>query len=201
MGKASEALSTGTAGSRAAKPGSRLSGWLINGVLLLVAAVAALMLVPALFGLQRYVITGDSMAGTYDRGSILFSEVVAVDELRVGDVITYEPPKSADTGGLVTHRIVSIDAGPRGRPVLRTKGDANETRDPWRFKLAAGEQARAVAGVPYLGYAFAALGVRELRMALIGIPALLIAAALLVGLWRDAGEEARAGESLEAESA
>ena len=195
-------LPNGTDGSRAMKPGSRLSAWAANLVLLLITAFAAIMLLPAVFGLERYVITGDSMSGSYDRGSVLFSEVVGVDELRVGDVITYEPPPGASRDGLVTHRIVAIHANDRGRPVLRTKGDANESRDPWQFKLSEPEQARAVAGIPYVGYAFAALGIRELRMALIGVPALLIALALLAGLWRDAGAEARraaAPRPLEAE--
>ena len=32
------------------------------------------------------------MTGTYDRGSLVFDEVVPVDDLKVGDVITYRPP-------------------------------------------------------------------------------------------------------------
>jgi signal peptidase len=154
------------------------------------AAFAAIMLLPAVFGLQRYVITGDSMTGTYDRGSVVFSEIVPIDQLRVGDVITYEPPAASGVDGLITHRIVAINQDQRGRPVLRTKGDANQSRDPWRFQLEGSEQARTVAGVPYVGYAFAALGIREVRMTLVGIPALLIALALVAGLWRDAGAEA-----------
>ncbi len=176
-------------GSRAPKPGFRLVSWAGTMALALAAAVAAIMLLPSVFGLERYVITGDSMSGTYDRGSVIFSEVVPTSQLRVGDVITYQPPPASGPDGLVTHRIVAIDHDKRGRPVLRTKGDANESRDPWRFTLTGQEQARAVAGVPYVGYAFAALGVREVRMALVGIPALLIAIALLAGLWREAGEE------------
>ena len=42
------------------------------------AAFAAIMLLPAAFGLERYVLTGASMAGTYDRGSVVFAEVVRV---------------------------------------------------------------------------------------------------------------------------
>jgi signal peptidase len=152
--------------------------------------LAAMMIVPAAVGLQRYVITGDSMSGTYDRGSILYSQEVPVDELEVGDVITYEPPRSEGIDGLVTHRIVSIDNLRRGL-VFRTKGDANAKADPWRFDLEGPTQARAEFDMPFVGYAFAALGIREVRMALIGLPALLIALALLVRLWRDAGEEAR----------
>lgn len=171
--------------------GRRVLSWAANAALAGAAALAAIMLVPGLLGLQRYVITGDSMSGAYDRGSVIFSEVVEVDRLRVGDVITYTPPPASGWDGLITHRIVAIDSGRDGGPVLRTQGDANESRDPWRFVLEGDEQARAVAGVPYLGYAFAALGVREVRMALIGIPALALAAGLLAGLWRDAGEEVR----------
>ena len=46
-----------------------------------------------------------------------------------------------------------------------------------------------------LGYGLAALAIREVRMAVIGLPALLIAVALLARLWREAGEEARRLES------
>jgi signal peptidase I len=163
------------------------------------------MLVPALLGYERYVITGDSMAGTYDRGSIVFAESVPVSELETGDVITYEPPPKAGAEGLTTHRIVSIREleAKRGEveTVFRTKGDANASRDPWRFTLDDPTQARAVRAIPYAGYAFAALAIREVRMAVIGLPALLIALVLLVRLWRDAGEEALAGETARAGSA
>ena len=153
--------------------------------------VAGAMLAAALLGYERYVITGDSMTGTYDRGSLLFSRTAPVEVLEVGDVITYEPPAKSGVKGLVTHRIVSIADGEGGVPVFRTKGDANETRDPWRFTLEQTEVARASLGVPFVGYAFAALGIRELRMLLIGLPALLIAVGLGARLWRQAGDEAR----------
>jgi signal peptidase I len=199
MAEPKRGLPARPAGIRMPKPGSRASGWLTNGLLSMIAAFAAIMLVPALFGLERYVITGDSMAGTYDRGSIVFSEVVPTNELRVGDVITYEPPSRAGGDGLVTHRILSIRDGADG-PILRTKGDANDSPDPWRFRLPGEGQARAVASLPYVGYFFAALGIRELRMAIIGLPALLIAAGLLIGLWRQAGEEVAAAQSREAKA-
>ena len=64
------------------KPGSRLVPWAINAALALAAGFAAVMLLPALFGFERYVITGGSMSGTYDRGSVIFSEVVPVDRAR-----------------------------------------------------------------------------------------------------------------------
>ena len=60
-----------------------------NALLLGAVVMAAVMLLPALFGLQRYVITGGSMEGSISRGSIVFDEPVPVEELEVGDVITY----------------------------------------------------------------------------------------------------------------
>lgn len=153
--------------------------------------LAATMLVPPLLGLQRYVVTGGSMDGTYDRGSIVFDEEVAVADLKAGDVITYRPPPEARIDGLVTHRIVSIRT--RGdAPSFVTKGDANEARDAWRFTLDQPTQAKVAFHVPYLGYALAALSIREVRMLVIGLPALLIAIALMARLWRETGAEASA---------
>ena len=164
---------------------ARRTGRLASGALLLVlAALAALLLVPAAMGLQRYVIVSGSMTGTYDRGSLVLDEVVPVSQLAVGDVITYRPPAGAGPGGLVTHRIASI-ARERGRLVFRTKGDANAARDPWTFSLARPRQARVRAGIPYAGFALAALSRRQLRMLLVGVPAALIALVSLAGLWRE----------------
>ena len=137
-------------------------------MLILLAALAALMLVPAGLGYERYVIGGGSMGSAVPRGSIAYEERVPVGALRVGDVITYTPPRHAER---VTHRIVSIAPG----GVMRTKGDANPAPDPWTFTLPGREQAVVRFHVPVAGYAFAALGLRWVRMLVIGLPALLVA--------------------------
>jgi signal peptidase I len=144
------------------------------------------LVVPALLGYERYVIVSGSMGGTYDRGSLVFDEVVPVRDLRAGDVITYRPPPGSGPSGFVTHRIVAIEPGGR----IRTKGDANPTVDPWTFRLTGDRQARVVAGVPYAGHVLAALSDRRVRMLVIGIPAALIALSALAGLWRESGAEA-----------
>jgi signal peptidase I len=159
----------------------------VGTTLLLAAGVllGALLVLPALAGYQRYAIVSGSMTGTYDRGSVVFDEVVPVSELKVGDVITYRPPAGSGPKGLVTHRIAAITRDRDGSRIFRTKGDANEVADPWTFKLAGLEQARVRAGVPYVGFAVAALSDRKLRMIIVGLPALLIALSSLAGLWRD----------------
>jgi signal peptidase len=137
------------------------------------------------------VIVSGSMTGTYDRGSLVFDEVVPVSALKTGDVITYRPPNGGGLTGLVTHRIVSVKVDPRAANsrVFETKGDANKVKDPWTFTLSAPRQARVAAGVPYVGFALAALARRDVRMILVGFPAGLIALASLAGLWRQTGEE------------
>ena len=156
---------------------------------LLVAAgllFGAFLIAPGLLGWERYVIVSGSMTGTYDRGSLVFDEVVPVGSLRAGDVITYQPPPGAGSDHLITHRIVSIRDS-----VLRTKGDANAAADPWPFTLSEPTQARARFSVPYAGYLLLALADRQLRVIVLGLPALLIALVALGRLWRALGEEAR----------
>jgi signal peptidase len=157
--------------------------------------LAGLMLLPGLLGYQRYVITSGSMTGTYDRGSVVFDKVVPVSDLRVGDAITYTPPAGLGPSGRITHRIVWIGSDQLGRQTLRTKGDANETADPWTFTLDGATQARVAFHVPYVGYVLSALAIRQVRMVLIGLPALLIAFAVLVSFRRDVRKAATAPEA------
>jgi signal peptidase I len=149
------------------------------------AALAAVMLLPAALGYERYVITSGSMTGAYDRGSIVFAKAVPVASLRVGDVITYVPPAGAGVSGLITHRIASIEPDPAGQLVFRTQGDANPGPDPWTFTLDQATQARVEFHLPYIGFAFAALADRQLRMLVIGLPALLLGVAAAARILRE----------------
>jgi len=152
----------------------------ITAIAAVCLALGAATIIPAALGLQHYVI---------DRGSVVFDEAVPVASLRVGDVITYTPPAKADSTPFVTHRIASIKKARGGERLFHTKGDANNAPDPWSFTLDQPTQAKVVGHVPYLGYAFAALEIRWVRMLLIGIPALLIAISVIAGFIRDARDE------------
>jgi signal peptidase I len=167
---------------------SRAGRFSSGAALAVVLFLALLVLAPAVVGMQRYAIVSGSMSPAFDRGSLVLAEVVPVGELRAGDVITYRPPPGAGPEHLVTHRIASI-----GRDgVFRTKGDANAVADPWTFRLDRPTQARVKLGVPYAGHALLALGRRDVRMAVIALPALLIAGFSLARLWRQLGVQARA---------
>jgi len=161
-----------------------------NGAVVIAAivacVVAALMFVPGLLGFDRYVITGGSMSGTFERGSLVVERQVPVSELRVGDIITYLPPAESGISELVTHRIVSVEPAPdgSGSRVFHTKGDANASADPWTFTLADTVQPRVEGWIPLVGWIFVALSAPGIRMLAIGVPAGIIALLFLRDLVR-----------------
>jgi signal peptidase len=169
--------------------------WVCGSALLAAVIVAMLVLLPSLFGWQRYAIVSGSMTGTYDRGTLVLDEVVPVADLKAGDVITYLPPAGAGPDHLITHRIAWIGKDPNGARIFRTKGDANQVADPWTFRLSRPTQARVRLGVPYVGRVLWALSHKNVRMIIIALPALLIALSTLIALWRALGEAARRAEN------
>ena len=156
---------------------------LVNITAVIALLLAAAFLVPGLLGFERYVITGESMSGTFERGSLAIAEPVPVEDLAVGDVITYLPPSDSGLSELVTHRIVEIDDS-WGAPVFQTQGDANASVDPWLFQLDDPLQARVEFTVPGLGWVFIALADRGTRMVIIGVPAAIIGVLCLRDLIR-----------------
>ena len=162
---------------------------LMTGLAVLATAVLVgyclLLVVPSVLGFQRYVLVGGSMEPTIHRGSLVFDRVTPVTDLEVGDVITYVPPGMTRP---LSHRIVHVTHDRSGRPVFRTRGDANPSRDPWRFTLNDATQARVSFAVPYAGYPLWLLGSPFSRLVLIGIPALLIGGVTARRLWQRGGE-------------
>jgi signal peptidase I len=115
--------------------------------LVILGPVTMLVLLPIGLGLERYVVSGDSMNGGIDKGSVVFERPVPVSDLRVGDVITYRAPAGKD--GMVTHRIVSIS--PDG---IQTQGDARSARDPWTLRPQQPTVPRVVFALPWVGYGY-----------------------------------------------
>src|SRR6478736_7017749 len=119
---------------------------------IVLAPVSILVLLPIGLGLERYVMSGDSMdAGDHgiSQGTVLFERAVPVNELHVGDVVTYRPPEAAGADGLVTHLVVAV----RATGVV-TQGDAEPQRDPWLLANDAPDVSRVVFRLPWVGYAY-----------------------------------------------
>jgi signal peptidase len=173
----------------------RAAGFLGSTLAVLVMLASIAFIAPSLFGYERYVITGGSMSGTFEKGSVVFEKVVPVTALEVGDIITYQPPASSGLDNLVSHRLITITHQKNGAVVYHTKGDANPAPDPWKFQLGATTQPVVVAHVPMAGYLFLAMSDRDTRMLIIGVPAGVIALyslVELVGALRDPGSEGTA---------
>jgi signal peptidase I len=148
----------------------------LGSLLLLVVTLGGVAyVVPGLLGYERYVITGGSMSGTIERGSVVFEKPVPVADLVVGDVITYLPPPDSGVSTLVTHRIIKIAPGKDSTTVFSTQGDANPDPDPWSFSLTSGNQPVVAHAVPHVGYVFVALADPHVRLLVIGGPAAVIA--------------------------
>jgi signal peptidase len=140
--------------------------------LLVVAPVVLLVLLPAVLGLDRYVITDSAMDGSMGRGSVVLAREVPPTDLRVGDVISFRPPGQAGDHR-VTRRIAAIHDG-----FATTRGDAVGHTDPWSLPLTGSSYARIWVSVPWIGYPFAMNG---------GWGLLILGAVAAVGLAAVAG--------------
>jgi signal peptidase len=156
-----------TLGARARRPRGRSR--LVDALCVFVILASLALLVPSFLGLQRHVVRDNPMDGTYGQGTLLYAETVPVSALRVGDVITFAPPAGTDLANDVTRRIVAIDGAG-----VRTGGDAAGDTDPWTLRLT-GDQQRVRYAVPGAGYLMLGLDDGPTRIALIGVPAAIIA--------------------------
>lgn len=139
-------------------PRRRSRRWLLHAASGVLAFLVLAFALPPAFGLSPYTVTDDAMSGTMGRGSVVFAESLPVADLEIGDVVIY--PHPGKSGELITRRIAAIEAG-----VIWTRSDSTGALDPWTLTLDQATQARAVASIPYAGYAYDALasGSRLLR--------------------------------------
>ena len=107
--------------ARGPRPG--VVGLILSGLLIVLAVLA---LGWRLSGGHWEVVATPSMGQAAPVGSVVFTRPVTVDELRVGDIVSYRPPGT--TGETITHRVVQIDADG-----VRTRGDINPATDPWHL--------------------------------------------------------------------
>ncbi|MCC3277251.1 MULTISPECIES: signal peptidase I [unclassified Arthrobacter] len=114
-----------------------------------------LVVVPLVTGSQTYSVLTSSMAPHYAPGTFLVVKPVPFEELRVGDVITYQI--ESNDPAVITHRIVSVGTAQDGARTLITQGDNNDVADenPVREIQVRGKLFYAV---PFVGFAANALG-------------------------------------------
>ncbi|WP_448060898.1 signal peptidase I [Cellulomonas hominis] len=155
-----------------------LSGGLL-ALTVLVAVVA--VVVPALTGAHTYTVLTRSMEPGLPPGTFLIVRPTPVEDLRVGDIITFQ--LESGKPAVVTHRVIAVELTSDGERRFRTQGDNNALADadPVRPVQIRGELWYAI---PFLGWV---AGARSEGAAGVWIPVLaglvLCYAAVMVGGW------------------
>ena len=147
---------------------------------------------PAAFGLHPLTVLTGSMRPGIQPGDMVVDEPVRATQIRVGDIVTFRDPSQDRT---ITHRVRQADVFD-GQVHVITRGDANDTVEKWQIPIS-GQVGRVVYTVPKIGYPVTWSHTRNGRLAMVSLPALLLAIMALVKIWRSGGE----GETDEAEVA
>ena len=169
----------------------RVASWVV------VAGVTALVLVavvvPRLAGATPYTVLTGSMTPTYPPGTLVVVRPVAIDDVRAGDVVTFQL-RSGDPA-VATHRVVRVGWTADGERLLTTQGDANATPDavPVREVQLRGEVWYAVPWVGRLNVLLSP-GQHQLLVRLAAGGLFLYAGLLLVRGWRSRPLVEPAGE-------
>jgi signal peptidase len=171
---------------------------LLGGLVTIVAVAGIAVFVLSALGLVRLVpVLSNSMAPGMPVGSLAVTLPVDQAAIRAGDVIVFTDPD--DPGRRVIHRVTLVyseeeAAALRGREpgqlALTTKGDNNESADPWIVTIADERIWRESSVVPLLGWPSIGLAHPEARFALFAAGGAVIVGALLIAIWRRPAEVA-----------
>ncbi|TFV52757.1 signal peptidase I [Blastococcus sp. TF02A-35] len=169
---------------------------MVRGVMATAVLVFALLAVgPHVLGYRTMTMLTASMAPEIEPGDITIATPVAVSDVTEGMVITYHMP--VDDHSLVTHRVVSVEKTPDGSVLVQTKGDANAAVDPWTAHLQGDTAYEVRAVVPELGHLVQLLRTPVVSQALLYGAPLMLAAWLLMTIWRPAPAAAPTHEDKE----
>ncbi|WP_457945916.1 signal peptidase I [Pseudarthrobacter sp. alpha12b] len=126
-------------------------GRFLSMAAMLVALFAALVLivVPVATGSQTYTVLTKSMAQKYPPGTFMVMKPAPFDELKYGDVITFQ--LYSGRPDVETHRIVGFSSSQQGEKTLITKGDNNGANDPEPVR-AIQVKGKLFYAVPYAGF-------------------------------------------------
>jgi signal peptidase len=148
------------------------------------SALAAAVVVPRVAGATPYTILTGSMRPSLPPGTLVVVKPRPVDQLRAGDVVTYQ--LESGKPAVVTHRITQVSTNLKGERSFTTKGDANNVADQNPVR-AAQIRGTLLYAVPKLGYVNNFISGSQRQVATYGVVTLLLgyAAFMSVGALRD----------------
>ncbi|MEK6252320.1 MAG: signal peptidase I [Actinomycetota bacterium] len=158
-----------------------IGSWIAWGFVIgMVVAVT----VPAAFGLRPMTVLTGSMRPTIQPGDMVVDERIPPSQIRVGDIVTFQEPHGTRT---ITHRVRDISIS-EGQAHVTTRGDANDTVEKWQVPVT-GNVGRVAYTVPKIGYPVTWSHTRNGRLALVSIPALILAFWAMLRIWRSTEDE------------
>jgi signal peptidase len=163
---------------------------LLGAALLLFLAIG---LLPRTGWYRVETVLSGSMRPAFAPGDLIVVTPEPLRDVQAGQVISYHIPIGDQH--VQTHRIVKVVRGGE-HPVVVTKGDANDSVDPWKARLD-GATAWRVRGVaPNLGWLIVWLRSPVVRILTVFGAPLLLALLGLWRIWRDPEEEIRDAASV-----
>ncbi|MDY7541678.1 MULTISPECIES: signal peptidase I [unclassified Cryobacterium] len=126
-------------------------GLAVSGaILLLVVALALLLIVvPKVTGSTPLTVLTSSMEPDLPPGTLIIVRPVTPDEIRIGDVVTYQIRSGQP--GVITHRVTAISSSSAGGRTFTFKGDNNSVADADQV-LPVQIQGRLWYSVPWVGW-------------------------------------------------
>ena len=82
-----------------------------------------------IMGYHLYTVATGSMTGVYNVDDVIVVKNCDTSKLKVGDDVAYVGNRGGLEDKLVTHRIIKIEDGEKGR-IFTTKGVSNQVEDP-----------------------------------------------------------------------
>jgi signal peptidase len=151
-------------------------------VLLIVLVLAVLVAVlPAVAGGSALTVLTQSMEPKLPPGTLIIIRATPVDDIRIGDVVTYQV--RSNEPAVISHRVISRSIDTKGATTFIVKGDNNTLPDPLPVKEA---QIRGTLwySLPWLGYVNNAIGGGARSWLVPGVAgALFLYAAVLLVRW------------------
>ena len=130
----------------------RAGKWAGNIILgLLLCAVLFAFLVPTAFSGSLAIVRSSSMERAMRAGALAVMLPVDTKDVKVGDIIAFDPPWDSNPDVTVSHRVIGVYYYDE-QTLFDTKGDATEDSDP-EYVPAQSVHGRVVFSIPYLGYA------------------------------------------------
>jgi signal peptidase I len=140
----------------------------------------AVVVAPGLVGGRSLTVMSGSMEPALGVGDVVIDSRISPADVRVGDIVTFPDPEG--TARLITHRVRRLRIVD-GTAHVVTKGDNTNAVERWDLP-ATGSLGRVEYRVPLLGFLVFWLHGAFAGVALIVVPALLLAAFELRRIWR-----------------